>query len=78
MGMLRWVCGPTTVDTIRNKKIGVVLVYYVGRTGGRSKWLDRLTDYIRNKGLSGGGSVRPYYMEKYTIIHRPHMNAGVR
>ena len=50
------------------------------RKKGRPKrrWLDRLRDGIKEKGLSGGGSVRPCYMEAYVIIHRLHIKVGLR
>ena len=45
------------------------------RKRGRPKrrWLNRVRDDIKEKGLS----YRPCYMEAYVIVHRPHMKVGI-
>ena len=50
------------------------------RKRGRPKrrWLDKVKDDIKEKRLSGGGSLRPCYMEAYVIVHRPHIKVRIR
>ena len=50
------------------------------RKRGRPKrrWLDKVKDDIKEKGLSADDVIRPCYMEAYVIVHRPHIKVGIR
>ena len=67
---------------------GPIRIFYAGRrtmelkVQGRRKrgrpkrrWLDRVRDDIKEKGLSAD---EVYNMEAYAIVHQPHIKVGIR
>ena len=50
------------------------------RKRGRPKrrWLDKVNDDIKEKGLSADDVYDRAMMEAYVIIHRPHIKVGLR
>ena len=65
--------------------------HYVGRMAmemkvqgrikrGRPKrrWLDKVEDDIKEKGMSAGDVFDRATLEAYVIVHRPHIKVGIR
>ena len=83
MRMIRWMCGVTKLDKIRNeRKRGTTKVGETARKlqERRLRWKvqGRRKGGIPKRRWLDKVKVRPCYMEAYVIVLRPHIQVGIR